>query len=185
MCQFTEQNCILLSKNSSFSSLQGPTSFHCSIPYLAAPLQIKVYLMYNKLSLKNEWTPYYHLLGNAPTKDILCLVKWRTSVCWTSIRWNLKIARENNMPSFKQVSYKNCLIGLIHIFFSLPQGFYMDENEINRRLPKDMQELSDSFEMKTIAIWITDNTTEIYYCEAEPCDETLVRIDQLSQSFLG
>ena len=61
----------------------------------------------------------------------------------------------------------------------------MDENEINRRLPKDMMELSESFEMKTIAIWITDNTTEIYYCEAEPCDETLVRIDQLSHSFLG
>ena len=69
--------------------------------------------------------------------------------------------------------------------FSLPQGFFTDKDEINERVTIDIRDLCDSFELQAVAIWVTDKITEVYFCETDPCDETLVRIENLSQSFMG
>ena len=80
----------------------------------------------------------------------------------------------------KLTSYPN-----IKYSFSLQQGFFMDDEEIKKRVPEKLTSVADSLEMKTVAIWVTDRTTEVFFCEAEPDDETIVRLEQLSQSFMG
>ena len=61
----------------------------------------------------------------------------------------------------------------------------MEEEEIMKRLPEKLIEMGQSFEMKAIAIWVTATETEIYFCEENPTEETLSKIEQLSQSILG
>ena len=61
----------------------------------------------------------------------------------------------------------------------------MDDKEINDRVPNEIKELCESFELQMIAIWVTEDTTEVYLCETDPEDETLSRIEQLSQSLIG
>ena len=61
----------------------------------------------------------------------------------------------------------------------------MEEDEIEKRIPREVIELGRSFEMKVIAIWVTAMETEIYFCEENPSEATLTRIEQLSQSILG
>ena len=69
--------------------------------------------------------------------------------------------------------------------FSLPQGFFANEDEVNERLTIDLRDMCSSFELQAIAIWVTDKVTEVYFCETNPDDETLIRIENLSQSFMG
>ena len=60
----------------------------------------------------------------------------------------------------------------------------MDEIEIEKRVPAEIVDLASSFEMKIVAIWVTDTETEIYCCDVEPDDETVSRLEMLSQSFI-
>ena len=68
--------------------------------------------------------------------------------------------------------------------FSLPQGFFMDENEVNRRVPDALLELAESFELKAVAIWVTDTETELFFCDTDPDEEIASRLEILSQSFM-
>lgn len=61
----------------------------------------------------------------------------------------------------------------------------MDNDEIEKRVPEELRCAAESLELKTVAIWVTDRTTEVFFCEAEPDDETIVRLEQLSQSFMS
>ena len=58
----------------------------------------------------------------------------------------------------------------------------MDEDEIDRRVTKDFKELGESLELKICAIWTIENSTEIYFIEADPSEESLATLERISES---
>ena len=63
-------------------------------------------------------------------------------------------------------------------------GFFTNSDEIDERLTPEFKDVFESFELQVVAIWVTNDTTEIFFCETDPDDVTLSRIEQLSQSFI-
>ena len=68
---------------------------------------------------------------------------------------------------------------------SLENGFFLKEEEIDKRITKNFKDLSESLEMRICAIWVEEHTIEIYLIEHDPDDESLATLERISESFLG
>ena len=69
-----------------------------------------------------------------------------------------------------------------NILFSLDSGFFLDEDEIDKRVTREFKELGESLELKICAIWTIEDTTEIYFIESDPSEESLATLERISES---
>ena len=70
-----------------------------------------------------------------------------------------------------------------NMIYSLIQGFFMEKEEIKKRLTRKIMSCITGEKYKVIAIWVTDKDTEIFICPENPDEKTASKILSLSQSF--
>ena len=59
----------------------------------------------------------------------------------------------------------------------------MAKQDINKRLTRKVANCIKNEKYQLIAVWVTDNETEIFICPENPDKETSAKIVSLSQSF--